>query len=113
MFGFNAFAERGFGEQQVSAAPPALATKVTFSVVIDNAGTPAPDASGLDYAFYDQPRISAGQAPVKFGSTFAIAGGTATIDITGVTALYPGGTGRIEYGTADGVKLGGGQVAVS
>lgn len=112
MFGTSPFGEYAFGES-APAASVAFATKVSFSVVIDNAGTPAPDASGLDYAFYDQPRISAGQAPVKYGTTFAITGGVATIDITGVTALHPGAIGRIEYGTADGVKLGGGQVAVS
>ena len=90
-----------------------LATKVTFSIASDLAGTPAADVTGLDYAFYDQPRISAGTAPVKYGTTFAISGGVATIDITGVTTLAPGGIGRIVYGPADGSKLGGGQVAVS
>lgn len=88
------------------------ATTVTFSVV-DAAGAPVTGQAGLDYAFYDQPRISNALAPVKNGTTFAISGGSATIDITGVTSLLPGQTGRIEWGDAAGTKRGGGQVVVS
>lgn len=90
----------------------ALATTVSFTVV-DAAGVPVTGLTGLDYAFFDQPRISNAAAPVKKGATLAISAGVATVDITGVTTLNVGQTGRIQWGTADGTKAGGGQVVVS
>lgn len=103
-----------FNNGVVASEGSSFATTVTFSVV----GPPPSyaaitDVTGLDYAFYDQPRISNSLAPVKKGTTLAISGGSATIDITGVTSLLPGQTGRIEWGDAAGTKRGGGQVVVS
>lgn len=95
-----------------ATATAVLATTVTFTVAADASGTAVPDTTGLDYAFYDSPRISAGQAPIKYGSTLAITNGTVTLDITGLTSLAPGATGRIVYGPADGSKIAGGQVVV-
>lgn len=87
----------------VSAA--ALATTATFSVV-DASGAPVTGVAGLDYAFYDSPRISSGAAPVKYGTTLAISGGIATIDITGATTLAPGSTGRAAWGDSGLIKAG-------
>lgn len=84
-----------------------------FAVVDAVTGVAVTGLTGLDFAFYDQPRIKDAMAPVKKGATLAISGGTATIDITGVTSLAPGQTGRVEWGSADGTKAGGGQVVVS
>ena len=100
-------------DEPPSSTPPGLATTVTFSVVDALSGMPVTGLTNLDYAFFDQPRIKDAMAPVKKGATLSINGGTATIDITGVTSLAPGQTGRVEWGTADGTKAGGGQVVVS
>lgn len=95
------------------ASPGVLATTVTFSVVDAITGAAVSGLTGLDYAFFDQARIKDAVAPVKKGSTLSISSGSATIDITGVTSLAPGQTGRVVWGTADGTKAGGGQVVVS
>jgi hypothetical protein len=88
------------------------ATTVTFPVV-DAAGQPVTGLVNLDYAFYDQPRISAGQAPVKYGTSFSVTNGTGSISIAGVTTLAPGGVGRIEFGDSALVKAAIGQATVS
>jgi hypothetical protein len=90
---------------------PVAATSVTFSVV-DETGA-AVTASGLDYAFFEQSRLSQLVAPVKTGTNLAIAGGAVTLDISGVTTLAPGATGYIRWGDAAGVKSGGGPVVVA
>jgi len=94
------------------AIASALATAANFTVV-DSTGAAVTGLTGLDYAFYDNYRISAGQAPVKYGTTLAISGGTATIDLTGVTTLAPGGIGRVIWSDAAGTKIGSGLVTVS
>lgn len=109
----NFFAEATITIAAAASSPGAFATTATFSVVDAVTGAAITGLVGLDYAFYDQARIKDAQAPVKKGATLAINGGTASIDITGVTALAPGQTGRVEWGTADGTKAGGGQVVVS
>jgi hypothetical protein len=92
---------------------PALATTVSFSVVKDFAGTPADNATGLDYAIYETTRLNANVLPIKYGSNLAISNGVATLDITGATTLTPGGIVRINYGPADGSKIASALVAVS
>jgi hypothetical protein len=90
----------------------ALATTVSFAVV-DEDGVTIADVSGLDYAFFDQSRISQLQAPVKTGTNLSITGGAGSINIGGVTTLAPGQTGYIQWGDAAGIKSGGGPVTVS
>jgi hypothetical protein len=90
----------------------ALATAANFTVV-DSTGAAVTGVTGLDYAFYDNYRVSAGAAPVKYGTNLAITGGTATINITGVTTLAPGGIGRVIWSDAAGTKIGSGLVTVS
>lgn len=89
-----------------------LATTVNFSVV-DGSGAVVTGLVNLDYAFYDQPRISAGTAPVKYGTTISVTNGIGSISIAGVTSLAPGGIGRIEFGDSAVVKAAIGLVAVS
>jgi hypothetical protein len=89
-----------------------LATTVTFSV-LDAAGAAVTGLTGLDYAFFDQSRISQLLAPVKVGANLAISGGNATFSIAGVTSLAVGATGYMRWGDAAGTKSGGGPVVVS
>ncbi len=91
----------------------AYATTVTFAVVDAETGLAVTGVTNLDFAFFDQPRIKDTKAPVVTGASLAINAGLATISIAGVTTLLPGQTGRVEWGTADGTKAGGGQVVVS
>lgn len=95
-----------------TSAATSLATTVNFSVV-DGSGAAVTGLVNLDYAFYDQPRISAGAAPVKYGTTISVTNGVGSISIAGVTSLAPGSTGRIEFGDSALVKAAIGQVTVS
>lgn len=96
-----------------SGGGSAFATTVAFEVIDEATGIGATGLTNLDFAFFDQPRIKDALAPVIRGSTMSIQNGMAVIDITGVTSLAPGQTGRVEWSTADGLKGGGGRVVVS
>jgi hypothetical protein len=99
-------------EANAGVVAVALATTVSFAVV-DASGSPVTGLTNLDYAFYDQPRISAGQVPIKSGSTVSVSAGVGTLDIAGLTSLTPGSFGRLEFGDSSLVKAAIGQVAVT
>lgn len=88
------------------------ATSVTISITDAATGQPL-NATGLEYAFFDQAKLSLCAAPVKKGSDMAVVSGTATISISGATALSPGDTGTLYWMNAAGTVGGGGPVTVS
>lgn len=90
-----------------------FATAVTFAVVDDETGLAVPDTSGLDFAFFEQPRLKDVLAPIVKGASFSIVGSVVTFSIAGITTMYPGEWGRIQWETPDGTKAGGGRVQVS
>lgn len=94
-------------------AGAAYATTVTFPVKDLITGVDITGLTNLDYAIFDQARFNSLAAPIKKGATLSVSGGSATIDITGLTTLVPGGSALVLAGPSSGLKAIVGQVVVS
>lgn len=89
------------------------ATTVSFPVKDLVTGADITGLTNLDYAIFDQARFNALLAPIKKGATLSVNAGMASVDITGLTTLVPGGSALVLAGPSNGLKAVVGQVVVS